>query len=164
MAKGNEIVVSANPKGTFLEGIISGALTPGIVMQVVAATEPVNGKHTWQAYDRTGAQKNGLPTLIACLDYDKLQGKTKSDAYVSGTQCFMYCPIPGEELNMLILDIAGTADDYAIGDLLQVVDGSGKLQDAVSGTAFNYANPFFVMETVTDPTADNSTWVMFTGY
>lgn len=164
MSIGNEIVVNANPKGTFIEGIISGTPKPGVVMQIKAATEPVGGRLTWEVYDRSGTAKDGLNTLIACLRADDLRGKTVSDAYVSGERCFLYCPIPGEEMNMIIADISGTADDYAIGDLLQVIDGSGKLEDAVTGTAFNYAQPFVLCETITDPAADYLAHTMFTGY
>ena len=164
MSIGNSIVVNANPKGVFIEGVISGTPTPGVVMQIKAATEPVGGRLTWEVYDRSGTAKDGLNTLIACLRPDDLRGKTNSDAYVSGERCFMYCPIPGEEMNMRILDISGTADDYAIGDLLQVIDGSGKLEDALLGTAFNYAQPFILCETITDPAADTLAHTMFTGY
>jgi hypothetical protein len=164
MSIGNGIIANANPKGTFLEGFISGTDKPGVVMQIKAATEPVGGRLTWEAFNRTGTAKDGLPTLVAVLLPDDLRGKLTTDAYTTGTRCFLYCPIPGEEMNMIIADISGTADDYAIGDLLQVIDGSGKLEDFVTGTAFNYHNPFVLCETITDPSADYLAHTMFTGY
>lgn len=165
MSVGNTILINGtDPKGRFLEGIISGTPKPGTCMQVKAATEPVNGRHTWEVYDVSGAQKDAIPSLVAVLLEDSLQGKTVSDAYASGDRCFLYCPLPGDELNMIIADISGTADDYAIGDILQIQDGTGKLEDAVAGTAFNYSRPFIVMETVTDPAADNLTHCMYTGH
>lgn len=161
MAKGNEILLTTPPKGNFLEGIIDGTPKPGVVMQIKAAVEPVNGRHTWQVWDRAG---DGYPGLIAVLLPDHLQGKLATDAYTSGSRCFLYFPIPGDELNMIIADISGTADDYAIGDILQVIDGNGKLEDAIAGTAQYLSKPFVLLETVTDPTADYLAHVMFTGY
>lgn len=160
MAKGNEIVVTGEPRGRFLEGIIEGTPKPGTVMQIKAATEPVGGRHTWQVYDRAG---DGYPSMIAILKEDHMQGKTATDAYVTGTRGFLYIPLPGDDLNMIIKDISGTADDYAIGDILEVDDGTGKLQDAAAGTGFYLRKPFVLMETITDPAADYLAWVMYTG-
>lgn len=162
MAKGNEIIVSAEPMGRFLEGIISGTPKPGTVMQIKAATEPVNGRHTWEVYNRVIDANRGL---IAVLLPDHLQGKTATDAYTSGDRGFMYVPIAGEELNMLVANLAGTADDFAIGDLLTVDDGTGKLIDTVGTSGMGVeSEPFIVLETVTDPTADHLVHCMFTGY
>lgn len=161
MASGNKIIVSAHPQGKFLEGIISGTPKPGTVMQIKAATEPVGGRFTWEAYDRS---HDAMPGLIAVLLPDTLQGKLNTDAYVSGERGFLYCPIAGEQLNMIIENVAGTADDYAIGDLLEVNDGTGKLQDAHTGTTHNYSIPFVCLETITDPTADYLAHVMYTGH
>jgi len=130
-------------------------------MQVKAATEPVQGVYTYEAYDRAF---DALPGVIAVLDIDALQGKTPSDAYANGDRGFLYFPAPGEQLNMIIENVAGTADDYAIGDLLEVNDGTGKLQNASTGTGQNKSIPFVCMETITDPTADYLAHVMFTGY
>lgn len=152
------IILTAEPRGIFKEGIVSGTPKPGTVMQITAATEPVGGKHTWEVYnaDFTGARR-----IIAVLLEDSLQGKTVTDAYVSGDQCFLYCPIPGDELNMLLHNVVGTSDAFAIGDLLRVADGTGKLVSSV-GTV--EAEPFVVMETVAAITADTLCHVMFTGY
>jgi hypothetical protein len=161
MAKGNEIIVSANPRGVFKEGIVSGTPKPGTCMQIKAATEPVNGRYTWEAYDQA---YDAMPSLVAVLLPDQLQGKTATDAYVTATRCFLYCPAAGEELNCIIENVAGTADDYAIGDRLEINDGTGKLQDASAGTGQNYSVPFVVLETITDPAADYLAHVMFTGH
>ena len=161
MAKGNTIVLNSEPRGVFKEGIVSGTPKPGTVMQVKASTEPIDGRFTWEAYDRA---HDALNTLIAVLIEDREQGQTTTTAYVSGTRCRLYCPIPGDELNIIIENVAGTADDYAIGDLLEVNDGSGKLQDANTGTGQNYSIPFQLLETITDPAADYLAHVQYTGH
>lgn len=162
MAKGNEIIVSAEPMGRFLEGIISGTPSPGTVMQVKAATEPVNGRHTWEVYN---AAADGNQRLIAVLLPDRLQGKLATDAYADGDRCFLYCPIAGEELNMLVTDVnTGTSDSFAIADILIVDDGTGKL---IATTGTPESEPFICLETYADPTStqtDFLLWCMFTGY
>lgn len=160
MAKGNEILISSPHRGVFLEGIISGTDKPGTVMQVVAATEPVNGRFTWQCYNQSW---DAQPGLIAVLLPNKIAGGTSTTAYTSGERCYLYCPAAGEELNMIIENVSGTADDYAIGDRLEVNDGTGKLQDAAMGTTRNYSIPFICLETITDPTADYLAHCMYTG-
>lgn len=152
------ILLSAEPRGMFKEGFVYGTPKPGTVMQLKAATEPVGGKFTWTAYDPAN---NGDQRLIAVLLEDSLQGKTVSDAYVSGDQCFLYCPIPGDELNMLCHNRSGTSDSFAIGDLLRVADGTGKLI-ATAGTP--ESEPFVVMKTQAGITADTLVPCMFTGY
>lgn len=163
MASGNKIVVTPTPGGVFKECIISGTPKPGTVMQLKASTEPVGGRHTYEVYNKAG---DGYPALIAVLLEDRLQGKIATDAYVDGDRGFLYCPLPGDELNMLIADVAGTGatSDYAIGDLLQVADTTGLLEDRTVGTAFNFAIPFEVLETITDMSGDTLVHCQFTGY
>ena len=158
MAKGNEIVVSAEPMGRFLEGTVDGTPKPGTVMEIVPATEPTGGRHKWRVYQ---PGTDGEQRLIAVLLPDHLQGKTATDAYVDETRCFLYCPVAGEELNMLFADVAGTADDVAIGDVMIVDTGTGKL---IATTGSPESEPFIALETVTDPTADHLVHCMYTGY
>lgn len=158
MAKGNKIIVNPDPRGIFKECIISGTPKPGTVMQVKAATEPIGGCYTWEVFN---AAADGDQRLIAVLLENELLGALPTDAYADGDRGFLYCPLPGDELNMLLLDVAGTGDDFAIGDLLMVDDGTGKL---VATTGDPESESFICMETVTDPTADHLTRCMFTGY
>ena len=159
MAKGNEIIVSAEPGGRFLEGIVSGTPKPGTVMQLKAATEPVNGRHTWEVFNGAADAER---TLIAVLLPDSLQGDIATAAYVDGERCFLYVPIAGEELNMLVANIAGTSDTFAIGDRLIVDDGTGKL---IATTGSPESEPFIVLETkATALTADALVHCMYTGY
>lgn len=169
MAKGLSIVVSADPRGVFLEGIISGTPKPGTCMQVKAATAPVGGRFTFEVVSRS----SGAIGPIWVLREDDFQGKVgvsnvaaytggppaPGDAYVSGTRGFLYAPVAGEDLNMIVASVSGTADDVAIGDLFGVQTATGKL---LANSAFASA-PFQALEVVTDPTADYMLWCKYLG-
>lgn len=148
MTIGSGIIVSTEPKGVFLEGIISGTPKPGTMMQIKAATEMVAGNFTYEAYD-VGA--SGDPRCVIILLPDDLQGALPTTAYVSGARGFLYVPAPGEILNILLKDVTGTGDTHAIGDRVYAEDGSGKF--LVQGTSANLAQ-FTLLETLAAPTAD----------
>lgn len=160
MAKGNKIIASANPKGHFTEGKINGALVPGTVVQIDTSEgiDSGTGRFDWEAFNQDA---DGDQRLIAVLLEDSLQGKLQTDAYVTGDTCFVYFPIAGEELNMLIANLAGTADDHSFGEILMVNDGDGLL---VATTGSPESEPFTLLETITDPTADTLAHCIFTGY
>jgi hypothetical protein len=103
MSKGNSIVVQDNPRGCFIEGIVSGTPIPGTVMEMVPATVPVNGRFTY----RSSARGAGRDRMALILMEDSAQGGTMTGAYVSGTRCQMYVPLPGEDVNVLV-DVPGT--------------------------------------------------------
>lgn len=154
--KGTDILINGNePKGRFLEGIISGAAcAPGMCMEVVPATEPINGKFTYRVCT-SGSNGDSRPTTV--LLEDNLQGVvaslTGANLYTAGQQARLYVPQPGDELNMLVKNLSGTADSHAIGDLLMIdrAAATGKLlvQDTASHSA-----PFTCMETSAALTAD----------
>ena len=154
----NSIVLSGAPAGRFLEGIVSGTPKPGTVMQVKAATEPVGGKHTWEVY---APGTDGNQRIISVLIDNWFLGRAPTEAYVSGEQCRLYCPIPGDELKMLLKNISGTGDLFAIGAVLMVDDATGKL---IATTGSPESEPFVCMETVAALTADTLAHCMFTGY
>lgn len=158
--KGNEVVLASPPKGHFIEGIIDGTPLPGTIMQLKAATAPVGGRHTWEVYNQSA---DGVRGIIAVLREDHLQGKTVSDAYVSGSRGFLYCPIMGEELNVRVSAAGtGTGDAVAIGDKFMVDDGTGLL---VAVTGAEQSAPFQAMEALTDVVvAGTMTWCIYTGY
>ena len=168
--KGNQILVTDNPRGRQIEGIIAGTPKPGTVMQIVRGTAADgSGRHTWEPYGTTAASGNegvaadGDKRVIAVLLEDLEQGKTYNDAYVTGTRCFLYFPAMGEELNMLVENQTGTGsnDDYGVGDLLQVDDGTGKLIQTDSNAE---SEPFQILEAAADVAADAHYWVMYTGH
>ena len=158
MASGNKIVVTSNPKGKFVEGIVSGTPKPGTCMQLQAGTAPIDGVFTYEAYNPGG---DGVRAPILVLEEDHKQGKTATEAYVTGTRIRMYAPVMGEELNVLVQDVSGTGDDFAIGDVFIVDNSTGKLL-ATTGTV--ESEPFIGLEVVTDPTADHLLHCMYTGY
>jgi len=166
MAYGNAIIVSGEPKGVFKEGIVSGTPKPGTVMEMVAATADVNGHFTWAAYGTDASAAGAVATdgdraAIVVLLPDPT--KSATTAYASGGNCFLYCPTPGEELNMLFEDIAGTGtdQDVCIGDKLIVDDGTGKVMKSTGSVE---AEPFIALEAATNVAADTLIHCMFTGY
>jgi len=169
MARGNEIVVTADPKGHFEEVIVSGTPKPGTVMEFKHGTAAVNGRFTYEPAGTTaasgvqGMSGDGVRLPIAVLTnlIGAERGLTNDDARTSGTREILYFPVPGEELNMIIENQSGTADDFAIGDKLIVDDGTGKLLISASTPE---SEPFICLETLTDLTADNLTHVKYTGY
>ena len=152
--KGSEIVVEGNPKGLFLEGIVSGTPKPGTIMEIKASTEPVLGRHTWQASSKT----SGVSRLIAILLNDDLQGQLATTAYVSGTRGKLYVPAEGESVNVLFENQAGTGDAFAIGDLA-AVKSNGKI---IANSAYD-STPFTVMETTAAIAADTLIWCLYNG-
>jgi hypothetical protein len=146
MADYGTIVVTPAPKGVFITGIISGTPKPGTMLQIQAGTAKVNGSFTWEVFN--GAA-DGERTLVAILVEDSLQGKLVSDAFVTGTLGTLYCPVPGEQLQVLFNNVAGTADDVAIGDKMIVDDGTGKFNVT---TGSPESEPFIALEALTDPT------------
>lgn len=156
-ARGNTIVISAEPQGKSLEGYISGTDKPGVVMEILTPFYR-GGLHLWRAYQ---PGTDGDRRIIAVLCEDWNQGKTINDAYVTLTPCRLYTPIAGEELNMRFLDVSGTADDYLVGGLCIVDSGTGKL---VATTGTPESEPFVILEAQTDPVADFLAPCMYTGY
>lgn len=164
MAKGNEIIVSANPRGVFLEGVVSGTPLPGTIMQIKAATaaDAHTGRMTYEAYNRDADGDRPQGPIMVLLP-DQLQGRLRSTAYADGERCFLYCPLPGEELNVLwSASGTGTGDSVAVGDLAIVNDGDGLLIDTTGSVE---SEPFVALEAVSDVTsAGTLVWSMFTGY
>lgn len=156
-ARGRKIVMTAYPQGRFLEGTVFGTPKPGTVMSIKTPFYE-GGWHLWEPFSAPSGNKR----LIAVLLEDCLQGKTIDDAYVTGTRGFLYCPIPGEELNMLIADLAGTGanNTHAALEQLMVQTATGKLIADAGGES----EPFTLLEAVTTVAADLLAPCVFTGY
>lgn len=163
MAKGNKIVVSANPhsESGHWEGIITSGETPkpGTIMQIDPTVALVGGRHTFKIYNRDADGDRPLGPIFILLE-DFLQGKDATTAYAAGDRCFLYAPQAGEEFNCLISDVSGTAD-ITKGTILMIDDGTGELI-ATTGSPEN--EPFVLLETVSSPTADQLAWVLYTGH
>ena len=128
-------------------------------MTIKAATEPVNGRHTWEPFNRDA---DGDRALVAVLQ-EGFSGATYATIYVTGTRCRLYLPVPGDELNVLVsASGTGTGDSVAIGDLLIPVDGTGLL---IATTGTPQMEPFQCLETMSDVAAAGTlTHCVFTGY
>ncbi len=124
MAKGNTILLTANPKGNFLEGVISGTPKPGTIVGIKAATALQGGDPTWV---EANPGSIGLKVMYAVLLEDIWTGRLQTDAYVDGARCRVYCPLPGDDLNLLVGEAAGTSNTFAIGDEFLIGAGVGKL-------------------------------------
>jgi len=158
MAKGSGIIVSAQPRGVFTEGTLSGTPKPGTLMEKVPGTDiDGTGRFTYRVYQ---PGTDGERRQVLVLLEDALQGKTATDAYTTGARIRMYTPVAGEELNVLKGDVAGTGDDFTIGQQLIIDTGTGKV---IGTTGSPESEPFECNETITDPTADQLVWVTYTG-
>jgi len=158
MAKGNKIVVAAEPLGRFLDVIVDGALYPGTMVEFTPATEPVNGRPHVRVY-QPGTDGDRMPVMILCED--ELQGTAATVAYTDGYYGRVYFPTMGEEINVLLKNISGTADSFAIGDLLICDTGTGKF---IATTGSPESEPFMVVETVAALTADTLACAIYTGH
>lgn len=145
-----------------MEGIVAVGQTfyPGMAVQRVAATALVGGRWTYTAadIDADGGRPKGA---IVIVTEDSYQGKTTSDSYAAGDRFFGYIPLPGDELNLLLLNISGTGDDHTIGEILIIDDTTGKW---IATASTPETEPAQLLETVTDPTADTLVWAEWTGY
>lgn len=159
MARGNSIIVSCEPNGRFEEGIIASGKTPkpGTIMQRDPTVAIVGGRHTYTPYDRA-ATGDAPAGSFWILRENYLLGQTVDTAYAAGDRCFLYSPLPGDELNVIVKNLTGTADDHAAGELMSPDDTTGKLVVAAGSNS-----PFQLLETITDPTADVLAWVQFRG-
>lgn len=160
MARGNEIILPSNPRGVFKEGYLATGITPkpGQILQIQALD--ANGRFTFglAAPDADGGRPKGS---LCILDIDWGQGKTNSDAYADSSAVRCYVPVAGEEFNLLLANISGTADDHAVLEILMVDTETGKL---IATTGSPETEPFMLLEAVTDPTVDTLAHVIYTGY
>lgn len=162
MSVGNQIVAHGAPRGVHHPGFLyvaSGSVYPGTVLQVKPGVEPRNGKvFTWKVYNP--GTDGAIAGPIAVLDFDRMQGKTMTDGYTDGEPIQIYVPRPGEYLNMLFKNIAGTGDAFTIGQLLIVDDSTGKL---IADTGSPAQKPFTCMETIAAITVDTLGLTLFNG-
>jgi hypothetical protein len=159
-AKGNEIIVSSNPKGHMEEVIISGTPKPGTCMELMATEADANGHFTYRAV--TGVDGAARPVAVLTNQLGSLVGKTKDDARVSGDLETIYFPSAGEQLNMLVRDqpSTGTAGVSNVGDRLGIDGASGMLQAIGSGA---YAPFDLLIHLGIDQTANFHAWCRYRG-
>jgi len=152
----NKVVLTPYPQGRQLEGLISGTPKPGVVMEISAITQ---GKFTFRAYQ---PGTDGLrPVGGLWILLENFRGDDFNAAYVSGERGRLYCPLPGDEFLMWLLDVGGTADSHTFGELLMPDTGTGKL---VVTTGTPEIEPFTLCETLAAPSADVLGHVIYTNY
>ena len=162
MAKGNSILITQNRDNeALIHGKIAAGETPkpGTILQKQSATALIGGRHTLEIFnaDADGTMPKGPYYLLI---EDAYQGKTVSDAYAAGEDCTCVIPRHGDEYNLLLLNIAGTADDHTKGEVLIIDDTTGKFI-ATTGTPEDEVAQ--LLETITDPTADTLAWCVWQG-
>jgi hypothetical protein len=160
MARGSKIVVNADAKGAYEWGYVTTAEKPGTILQIDPSTALKHGKHTWVVYNRD-ADANRPAGPFAVLIEDLYQGRDATTAVTAGDFCKMYIPLPGDELNLLFGNASGTADDIALGDLMIVDDGTGKVVETTGSPETEVA---VALEAIVDPAADQLLWVRWTGF
>jgi|TARA_R110002096_G_scaffold55026_16_gene141645 hypothetical protein len=153
MASGNEIIVTGEPKGVFLEGYITGTPLPGTIVTLDVSEAVSNGRFTYEPF----SPATGLRAMTAVLLPDSLKGKTETEAYVTGDRCFMYVPVAGEEMNVLVQD---SEDAIVVGDLLIVETATGLLLET---TGTPESEPFQALEALGTIAADTLCHVIATG-
>jgi hypothetical protein len=165
--RGSKIIVSSEPQGKFLEGVIGDTSKPGTKMQIQAGTALQSGRLTF-VHAAPGATGDPAPTMI--LLEDDFQGFTANagigsilpgPAYVAGTRCRVYCPIVGEVMNVLCEAATGTGslNSFTIGGRLVADNATGTyIQQA---TAANNAD-FVVQEHIDEVPVDTAimVWVI----
>lgn len=161
MAQGNKIIVTDYPKGYRIGGIIITGETPkpGTIMQIDPTGTRVGKNWIVKAYNRDADGDRPAGPFLVLLE-DNKQGKLATDAYAAGDYCELYAPLPGDELNLLFFNQSGTADDVAVGALLIVDDGTGKV---FTTTGSPETEPAMALEAITDPTADQLLWCVWSG-
>jgi hypothetical protein len=160
MARGNKIVVNPDAKGAREWGYLAGAYSPGTILQVDPTVALKHGKHTWKVFTRD-ADGDRPAGPYAVLDYGMYTGRDATTAFASGDFAPLYIPQEGDELNLLFLNQTGTADDIALGDLLIVDNGTGKVFKTTGSVENEVAT---ALEAIVDPTADQLLWCRWSGY
>lgn len=160
--KGNRILLSPDPKGRFVEGVVKAGQTfyPGMCVQPDLTIATNGNRYTYGYYDADadGGRPKGAHWIV--LEDIKL-GKTATDPFVAGERFQAYAPQPGDELNLYLGDVAGTADSHTAGEMLIIEDGTGEF---IATTGSPEAEVAQLRETLSALTADTHGHCEWTGY
>ena len=164
MARGNRIIITTPPGGLHSEGLVKEGQTffPGMIVTRDPSVALVNGRHTYKIYAESadGDQPTGGFWVVTEM-LNGLIGKTVNDSYAAGERCSLYAPEMGEDINLLVLNLAGTADDHAIGEKMMVDTGTGKLIVTTGTPETEVAQ---LLEAIVDPVADTLAWCQWSGH
>lgn len=166
--RGKRIIVTADPKGQMEEGYVTTGQTfyPGMIVQRDASVALKAGRHTYKYY--TPGADGEMPLGSYWVVTEELMAMiglgvtdaTTFGSYAAGERCSLYSPRAGEELNLLLANIAGTADDHALNEKLMVDTGTGKF---IATTGTPESEVAQLLEAITDPTADTLAWCQWSG-
>ena len=143
MSSTAKIVLTPNPKGHFIEVQLASGQTPKPGQHITMKSDG-----NWEVFN---GDADGDTEERVVLIEDFLQGKTAADAYADGARAQAYIPLPGDVINILFKNVAGTADDVVVGDKMIIDDGTGK---AIVTTGSPEQEWYKALEAITDPTAD----------
>lgn len=164
MARGNCTVVSANPRvDGFTEGYVKSGEThyPGLVVQRDTSVALKGGRPTFKLYARDADGDHPVgPFYVVTEKLQASVGKTMSDSIAAGDREMVYAPLPGDELNLVISNVSGTAT-VAAGTLLIPDSGTGEL---VVTTGSPETEVALLLEDVVDNAADQLGWCQWTGH
>jgi hypothetical protein len=155
--RGNRIVINPDAKGTYEWGYLTTAEKPGTVHQRDASVALKAGKPTYKVYQPGADGENPLGGYWVLVE-NLYEGRDATTAYAIGDFAKFYSPRMGDELNLLLANLSGTADDHALDEKMMLDTGTGKLI-ATTGTPEDEVAQ--LLEAVTDPTADQLVWVQW---
>lgn len=161
MARGtNQILVSSELEGRRMEGFVKAGqtFTPGIIVMRDPTVALRQGRHTYKIYDRTTGDPTGGPAYVVRQDY--LRGDLVTQTYGPGERCFLYELDEGDEVNLLVKNLAGTADDHALGEMLMIDANTGKM---VVSDGTKQKEVAMLQEAIVDPIADTLAWCIWRG-
>jgi hypothetical protein len=127
--RGNDIVVSGNPRGVFLEGTLLDSSLPGTIMEMDPNTAFIGGEPGRIA---SAPGTAGEAVLMAVLINDNLDGLPATSGQATGTRCRLYVPISGEDCNVLVGEASGTGVSVTQGDRLMIAATGGQIVEATS--------------------------------
>lgn len=163
MARGNSIIVSteASVIGPLTEGYAKTGETPspGVCVVKDPTVALKHGRHTYKLYapGTDGEMPAGAKWIVT---EDTKLGRTMNDAYAAGEIMRLYCPYAGNEMNLLLADVAGTGDDHSAGEKLILDTGTGRF---IATTGTPEEEVALLLEAVTDPTAATLAWAEWGG-
>ncbi len=167
MPRGNNILVNGeHGKGRYIPLFngSGGDLYPGTICQLDMTVALRGGVETAVVYNRSadGEQPSG-PFIVALETMQKLRGALMTDAIPSGEMFQGYCPLPGDELNLMVADVdTGTStNDIAVNSIMMVDDGTGYL---ITTTSTPETEVALTKEAASDLAGAELCWCVWTGH
>jgi hypothetical protein len=155
--RGNRIVVNPDAKGMYEWGYITTAEYPGTVFQRDPTVALKHGKHTYKVYQPGTDGENPVGGYWVLIE-DLYQAKTNVTQYAAGDLAKLYSPRMGDELNLLVGDVAGTGDVHLAGEKMMLDTGTGKLIVTTGSPEDEVAQ---LLEAIAAPVADVLAWVQW---